>query len=129
MTAYFLKNLLNHTHQNIHIASAGIGALVGHQADEHVLQILKDKGIDASEHRAQQLSAELAAHYDLILVMEKGHIHAVTEIAPQVRGRVHLLGKWNNNEEIADPYQKSEAHFKAACSAIERNIELWRKYL
>jgi len=114
---------------NISIASAGIGALVNHPADEAVVALMQQKNIDVSEHRARQVNAALVADYELILVMEQGHIQALVQMQPQARGRVHLLGKWNGLEEIFDPYQKSQAHFVAALSAIERNIILWGKYL
>ncbi len=113
----------------IHVASAGIAALVGDAADSKAVALMADKGIDIHTHRARQLSSAMIAEHDLILVMEAGHIKAINAMAPQSRGKVHLLGKWNDNEEIADPYRKSSPHFKAALSAIERSIQAWEKYL
>ena len=113
----------------VSIDSAGIGALVDHPADDAVVALMQQKNIDISGHRAKQVNAALIADYELILVMEQGHIQALVQMQPQARGRVHLLGKWNEQEEISDPYQKSQAHFVAALSAIERNIILWGAYL
>ena len=113
----------------VSIDSAGIGALVDHPADDAVVALMQQKNIDMSGHRAKQVNAALIADYELILVMEQGHIQALVQMQPQARGRVHLLGKWNEQEEISDPYQKSQAHFVAALSAIERNIILWGAYL
>ena len=125
----FLKQLCQEKKMDMSIASAGIGALVGHAADKHVIDLMQHRNIDVTEHHAQQLTESLAMQYELMLVMEKGHVQAVNQMILQTRGRVHLLGKWNQNEEIPDPYQKSDAHFVAALSAIERNIQLWGKYL
>ncbi|MDQ6974205.1 MAG: hypothetical protein Q9M10_04920, partial [Mariprofundaceae bacterium] len=129
MAMCYLQHLCDGEGRDLQISSAGVAALVGHAADDQACLLMKEKGMNIDGHRAQQLSATLASQYDLILVMEQGHVHAVTDIAPQTRGRVHLLGKWHGNEEIADPYKQSEAHFRAAWSAIERNTTLWKKYL
>ena len=121
--------LCRQTNHQISVDSAGIGALVGHAADPYAVNLLAKRGMDISQHQAKQITQELVARHELILVMEKGHVQAVNQMIPQSRGRVHLLGKWNENEEIADPYRKPEAHFVAALSAIERGIHAWEKYL
>ncbi|MDQ7056998.1 MAG: hypothetical protein Q9N62_00450 [Ghiorsea sp.] len=103
--------------------------MVDHAADKTVKTLMLDKGIDVSTHQARQLTREVSTGFDLILVMEAGHVRAVEQMIPESCGKVHLLGKWNQNEEIADPYRQSEAHFKASLSAIERGVQGWRKYL
>ena len=77
-----------------------------------------------SEHKAQQLNTQLISEYDLILVMEKGHINAVHNIAPSSKGKVHLLGKWSDFE-IPDPYKQSQREFEVALELIERGIDEW----
>jgi len=129
MAEAMLKLRCDQSGASVHIASAGIAALVGHPADTQVQGLMAAKGIDVSEHKARQLTVSLMAEYDLVLVMEEGHIKAINKMVPESRGRVHLLGKWNDGEEIADPYRKTGAHFKAALSAIERGIVSWEKYL
>lgn len=114
---------------DISIASAGISALVDHEADKCAVALMAERGVDIQAHRAQQLTNTLIAEHDLILVMERGHIEAINAMAPQSRGRVHLLGKWCENEEIADPYRQSEAHFKAALVAIDRGVNAWSECL
>lgn len=110
--------------KDIQIASAGVGALVGHSADAIAQELMLDKGIDISTHKARQLNAELLSEYDLVLAMEKGHINAVHQIAPLSKGRVHLLGKWSDFE-IPDPYKQSRHEFEVALELIERGINEW----
>jgi protein-tyrosine-phosphatase len=52
-------------------------------------------------------SGRMCREYDLILTMEKRHIHALCDIAPEMRGKVMLFGHWDNEREIPDPYRKS----------------------
>jgi len=111
------------------IASAGIAALVDHPAAPHTVELMKAQYPNIQQHKARQLTQQLLADFELILTMEKENIQAIHNLFPQTRGRVHLLGKWNGNEEIADPYKKSVAHFEASFSAVERGIHAWKKYL
>jgi protein-tyrosine-phosphatase len=69
------------------VSSAGISALVGHPADEQAVALMKERGIDIGPHRARQLTPQLAAGADLILVMESGHERAVYSIAPRPGAR------------------------------------------
>ena len=123
--ALLINRLSGHSkYANVNIASAGVGALVGHEADETVKELMNGCGIDVSAHRARQLSTELLSEYDLILVMEKGHINAVHNIAPFSKGKVHLLGKWSDFE-IPDPYKQSHREFEVALELIERGVDEW----
>lgn len=67
--------------------------LVGKSADAMACEVMGQFGFDLSGHQAQQLTPELCRDYDLILVMEKGHIEAVTNIAPEERGKTMLFGQ------------------------------------
>jgi len=110
--------------QNIQIASAGVGALVGHDADDTAKELMNEIGIDISNHCAKHLNAELLSEYDLVLVMERGHIKAVHTIAPLSKGRVHLLGKWSDFE-IPDPYKQPRHEFEVVLELIERGVNEW----
>ena len=122
--ALLIDRLSDSNYSKINITSAGVGALVGHEADATAKALMFDQGIDVSMHRARQLSTELLSEYDLILVMEKGHINAVHNIAPSSKGKVHLLGKWSDFE-ISDPYMQPRRVFEVALELIERGVDEW----
>ena len=122
--ALLIDRLSGGKYANVNIASAGVGALVGHEADTTAKALMFDQGIDVSMHRARQLNTELISEYDLILVMEKGHINAVHNIAASSKGKVHLLGKWSDFE-IPDPYMQSRREFEVALELIDRGVDEW----
>ena len=122
--ALLIDRLSDSNYSKINIASAGVGALVGHEADATAKELMTEKNIDVSAHRARQLSTELISEYDLILAMEKGHINAVHNIAPSSKGKVHLLGKWSDFE-ISDPYMQPRREFEVALELIERGVDEW----
>ena len=107
------------------VASAGLGALVDKPADATASEVALAHGLSLDGHRARQLTGTLCREYDLILVMEKGHIDAVGRIAPEVRGKTMLFGHWLNQQEIADPYRKSREAFEFVYSQLEQSAQKW----
>ncbi len=122
------KMLPTKTLSSAGIASAKSG-LVGKPADKKAIEVASEHGIDLSSHASQQLTSELCKEYDLILVMEKGHLEALTEIAPEARGKSMLFGQWIGQKDIPDPYRQSREAFDHAYELIERSAEEWVKKL
>ncbi|KAA3667422.1 MULTISPECIES: protein tyrosine phosphatase [Pectobacterium] len=107
------------------ISSAGLGALVGKPADATASDVANQHNLSLDGHEAQQLTSALCRQYDLILVMEKGHIDGVCRIAPEVRGKTMLFGRWLNQQEIADPYRKSREAFEFVYLQLEQSAQKW----
>jgi protein-tyrosine phosphatase len=103
------------------VESAGVAALVGRPADPLAVDLLRERGIDLSAHRARQLTPEVAAAFELILVMEAEHQRAVERIFPPARGRVHRLGRFGDFD-VPDPYRKPRAAFEESLALIERGV-------
>ncbi|HHM2212004.1 TPA: protein tyrosine phosphatase, partial [Klebsiella pneumoniae] len=93
------------------IDSAGLGALVGKPADASAINVAEKNGISLQGHKGRQFTAEMGRRYQLILVMERMHLEQVSNIAPELRGKTMLLGHWNGNKDIPDPYKKSDEAF------------------
>ncbi|GKV82508.1 protein-tyrosine-phosphatase [Pectobacterium carotovorum subsp. carotovorum] len=107
------------------ISSAGLGALVGKPADATATDVANQHKLSLDGHEAQQLTSALCRQYDLILVMEKGHIDGVCRIAPEVRGKTMLFGHWINQQEISDPYRKSREAFEFVYLQLEQSAQKW----
>ena len=122
---YLFKKLL----PNKSIASAGVGALVGKAADKMATEVALENSLSLAGHEAQQLTSELCREYDLILVMEQGHIDAVTNIAPEARGKTMLLSQWTDKQAIPDPYRQSKEAFTHAYQLIDQACQAWAKKL
>ena len=115
------------------IASAGVGTensgLAGKPADKMAAEVALAHGYSLEGHQAQQLTSELCRDYDLILVMEKGHIDAVTHIAPEARGKTMLFGQWIGQQDIPDPYRQSKEAFDHAYGLIDQAATAWSQKL
>lgn len=111
------------------IASAGVGALKNHDADENAVNIALKHDLSLDGHKGKQFTASLARQFDLILAMEKSHIEQISRIAPEVRGKTMLFGQWIGMRDIPDPYQKSEEAFTSVYDLIEQASKRWAEKL
>lgn len=113
---------------DIRVESAGLGALVGEPASAFSVELMRERGLDITAHRAQQLTPEVVARADLVLVMESGHRRAIDAMEPTARGKVFRLGEWQD-AEIPDPYRQPREAFEEALELIDRGVTDWVKRL
>lgn len=113
----------------ISVTSAGLAACVGEGVEASARQVLEDHGHSAEGFRARQLTSDIVNESDLILVMEKQHVNQVLNIASHARGKVFLLGKWQSEREIQDPYRQGKAAFIHAHALIEDAVSAWAQRL
>lgn len=123
------ERILRKLMPNKTIDSAGIAALVDKAADHQATEVAAKYGIALDGHKARQLNSEICSHYDLVLVMEKGHIDAVHQLVPEARGKVMLLGHWLNNQEVADPYRQSSEMFEHVFQLMMKAAQSWQNKL
>ena len=61
--------------EHLSVDSAGLAALVDHEADPTGLSVAQDRGIDLSNHKGRQITRAMVGKSDLILVMDDEHLH------------------------------------------------------
>ncbi|MFQ7901848.1 low molecular weight protein-tyrosine-phosphatase [Pseudomonas phenolilytica] len=115
--------------QSLTIGSAGIGALVGNPMDKTAHDVLQEHGLDFTAHRARQVDSHMLHEADLILAMEHSHIQHIRQIAPEVHGKTFLIGKWQDELEIPDPYRQSRPAFEHVHTLLTQAVESWLPYL
>jgi protein-tyrosine phosphatase len=103
------------------VSSAGLAALEGRPADPIAVALLAERGIDLSAHRARQITPELVAAAELVLVMEAEQQRHLERLAPSARGKVQRLGRFGNFD-VPDPYRRGRAAFEASLALIERGL-------
>lgn len=110
------------------VSSAGLSALVDQKADPNACQLMMQKGVDITGHRACQLHTEMVRKSDLVLVMELSQKNAIVEKQQSARGKVFRLGEWEGYD-ILDPYQKDFAVFEKSLVLIEQGVTQWMEKL
>ena len=122
MAAALFCQKMEDARQTTTAESAGVAGLVGAPADPGAAELMTERGLDLSSHRARQLTPKMAGESELILVMDERQKRAVEEIFPPALGRVHRLGRFGNFD-IPDPYGKPRAAFEHSLALIERGID------
>jgi protein-tyrosine-phosphatase len=131
MAEHLLKKKLG-LHSSIEVLSAGTMSLVDRPATWETRELLKQEGIDATNHQSRALTDEMIRQADLILVMEKMHQEEILQRVPEAKEKTFLLAEFGRpgdenklvEPDILDPIGKSfstyEAVFKIIAEAVER---------
>lgn len=124
MAEYFLKQEF----PQLHVESAGISGLIGHNADDKAILCMQRHGIDMQTHVAKKLNAELIKKSDLILVMSQNQQKHIEQTWPFSKGKTFRLGHWQG-KNVPDPYQHEQAVFDDTCQLIQNCISDWKKHI
>ncbi|GGI82255.1 low molecular weight protein-tyrosine-phosphatase [Legionella impletisoli] len=128
MAEALLKHHLKKQGADRVVSSAGIQALEGRPADSIAQELMTQKGIEISHHRARQLNAEMVHASDLILVMSRDQKKQVEQGFPNSQGKVFRLGE-QEGFDVIDPYKRMRAIFEQSLAQIEYGLEHWYQVL
>lgn len=121
--------------EDIKIISAGIGTMPGMMASPNTIEVMKQEGIDVSDHRAQLVTEDMIKDTDLVLGMEPIHVSTVLSIVPEAKDKTSLLLEYayeNENDKptniavldpIGKPKEVYESVFMTIKDAMERLVE------
>jgi protein-tyrosine phosphatase len=107
------------------VESAGLAALVGQPIDPIAEAVLARNGLTAAGHAARQLSQDMLSAADMVLAMDTRHISAIQALAPQARGKTFLLGRWQDDRPIPDPYGRDLTVFERTFGMIADAVDAW----
>jgi protein-tyrosine-phosphatase len=110
--------------QHVQVASAGTGALAGSPASREVPVVLGEKGIDLPSHEASELTEELVAWADAILVMGPQHLAAVEALGGGEKAGLvtQFLPGDEANSPVADPIGEGIEVYRETRDQLERAI-------
>ena len=83
------------------VQSAGLAAMMDLEASPDAVDAIRDLGADLSEHRSQQLTGDLLASADHILVMTQSHLLTLLPFCPEGRPQPRLLA--GEGQDVPDP--------------------------
>jgi len=109
---------------SLEVRSAGIGALVGQQADALARELMADRGLDIESHRARQLNKQMCQQADLILSMDEEQRLFISARYPFTRGKLFRLGDVAR-VDIPDPYRLGRPAFERALQLIDDGAIAW----
>lgn len=107
--------------QDWRVDSAGTWAPDGEHAAKNSRQVMAQRGLDISNHRARTVTAKMLQDYDLVLTMEPGHKEALCVEFPALAGRIFLLSEMEGmTAAVEDPIGQDIPAYEKAAEKIDR---------
>ena len=129
MAEYLLKKMLG-SRSDVEVVSAGTGVFLRSSASAETIEVLRKRGIDATQHQSQGVNTILLKKADLILVMTMNHRHQLLEKNPEIEKRVYLLKEFASiphgsewDLDIPDPIGKSAQVYEECLLTIKEAIQ------
>jgi protein-tyrosine phosphatase len=116
------EGLFKQALQDKAVCSAGISALVGQPADPMSIQLMREHGIDISEHRARSLAGWMISETDLIVTMDQDQKRFIEQRYPTSMGKVMRIGE-GGKYDVPDPYRQGPSAFRDSYNLIVRGID------
>jgi protein-tyrosine-phosphatase len=125
--ALLLRRFTSTDATDIRVASAGLHAKTGRGADLRGIDAARKLGVDLSNHRAQLLTDELVANFDVIIGMDVQNeaIYLSRFRSPEAQRKFRLLGDLVfNGRTIEDPYSGSQADIERTYLRLQEAIDI-----
>lgn len=106
--------------RDLHVKSASVMGLNDKPAHRHAQAVVKEVGLDLSQHRAQPVTEELAQWADYVLGMEIQHSSKLRARYPFLEDKLLLMGSFGGMVEIQDPLGSWRRKFRITRDELQR---------
>lgn len=113
MAAAFANSLLKNEYE---AESFGLSAAVGERASANAVAVMREVGIDISNHKARQLAISDIEKADVIVTLGRSHY----DLLSQINGISHKLRILGNG--IRDPFMQSIDVYRACRDEIRKSV-------
>lgn len=106
MAEVIAKDIFKKRKINIDVISRGIAVYFPSEASENSEEVVKQYGLDLSNHKAMQITKEDIESCDFIFTMTYQHREFVKKLSPESSDKVFTLKEYvkANGDDISDPY-------------------------
>jgi len=124
MAEALLRQLLARRGLKGKVTSAGIAAVPGAPAAEQAVQVMREQGLDLTEHEATLLTPDLIREADLILTMTSSHKDAIREMAPGAIEKTFSLPEFVGEAgDVHDPVGQGVDVYRETAVRLQRLLE------
>lgn len=109
------------------VMSAGVSAAPGGRSTPEAVDVMRERGLDLSQHESQPMSDRLVRFADLILTMTRSHRETLLAHWPEAEPRTHLIS--HGRGEVSDPIGGPLEHYRRCAEQIDAYLESWVKEL
>ena len=108
---------------DVTVSSAGVAAYEGAKASAYAVEVLREEGIDLSQHRSRPATREMLESAT-VLCMTQGHLLRVKTLCPTADARLFCIDR-----DVPDPftgsldtYRRTAAVLKEAAKRLAREL-------
>lgn len=124
------KRLYELGKDSIEVRSAGVRALNGMAPTDETITVMREEGVDASDHKTKNVTADMIKSAGLILVMEPIHKDEIIRLVPEAASKTYLLKEYESQSKINpkgfsvhDPIGKPVEEYRITRDEIKNEIE------
>lgn len=124
MAEYFAREYIEENNlENFKVASAGINAATGESPSEEAIEVMKEKGIDITDHKSKMLMEEDLQENDKVLTMTNSHKKVIQDMYDydNVYTLKHFV-KSCEDCDILDPYGFEVDKYRETRDEIEDTV-------
>lgn len=105
----------------VDVFSAGVAAPDSAPASPEAIEVLREQGIELTNHLSQQVTDEMLSQSDLVITMTAGHLGILTSARPDIAGRMRTLRA--DGSGISDPIGGGIDEYRHCVKEITRCLE------
>lgn len=107
------------------VTSAGLAVFSGSPASRQAIEVMAERGLDLSYHRARQFSGELMEQADIIFTATENHRRALVAMFPGAAAKIHVLAEFAGRAgfDISDPFGQSVDVYRKCAVQMEELID------
>jgi len=102
------------------VMSAGLAAYPGTPASPEGVVLLKEDGVDLSNHESQPATAGMLFRSDYVFTMTQNHLAAILSEFPELKDRASLLSP--SGKDVSDPIGAGSAMYAACRDEIAEHL-------
>lgn len=125
MAEGLLKDMAGKKRIELNVTSAGIFAFDGQEVSREASYVMKEEGIDISQHRAKIIHRDLLESADLILTMSRSHKRELLGKYDFLKDKVYTLKEYayKREEDVEDPFGRGIGAYRKAKEEIKKALE------
>lgn len=115
--------------EDVEVISAGVFAVPDETASSDAILALREAGLDLSEHRTKQLSADMIDKADIVLTMTRSHKNMVLSLLPVAEGKIFTLKEYTTQagnpaeHDVSDPFGSDINVYRATAKELAGLVE------
>ena len=114
--------------EKIEVYSCGVYAEDGDKPTYAAIEVMQEKGIDITNHKATNIRNSNIKDMDLILCATMSHKYSVLQLYPELKDKVYTMKEYvgydKNDLDIKDPWGFSVEVYRMCAAELEKCIDL-----